>query len=141
MKQMVGVVGENCIEVSCLTNWTIKLNSHKNIQLHKMMAQNVWLIHRWSMPFSFRSVSAILESLRRVSTLLDLKKKWQNVINYFRLKTEGHVFWMERQFPLSKITSDQNFTCQIFENMSELILDTGFRLSIQNTWKNLPHVP
>jgi hypothetical protein len=47
---------------------------------------------------------------------------------------------MERRNPLSKINSDQNFTCQIFENWSKLIFDTGFHLSIQNTWKTLPHV-
>ena len=47
---------------------------------------------------------------------------------------------MERRNPLSKINSDKNFTSQIFENRSKLIFDTGFHLSIQNTWKALPHV-
>jgi len=47
---------------------------------------------------------------------------------------------MERQNPLSKITSNQNFTCQIFKNRSEVIFDNGFCLSIQNAWKNSPIV-
>ena len=87
------------------------------------------------------------KSCRKRPATLNLKKCTKSVHHfhtlnfYFSFGVQGEffqVFWMERRNPLSKIKSDQNFTCKIFENMSELIFDTGFHLSIQNNWKKLP---